>query len=402
MRECVRLHREALSTGELSKLPEVSLYSIPAFDEGRAPTRVAGETIRSAKYMVPRECVLLSKLNPRIPRVWHVQDTCSARAVCSTEFWPLTARDGLVDHDFLAHYLSSRGFREHPLISPASTTKSHQRIDLGSFLQLNILLPPLPEQRKIAAILSSADDAIEKTQAVIDQVQVVKNGLMQELLTRGLPGRHKSFKKTEIGEIPQEWEFKQGETLFTLAGGYGPSSIRFNKRGDALFIKVDAFNLHANRSWIVESKDRFQLAENPGIKTFGEGSLVFAKRGAAIFKNRVRLLRCPTAVDPNLMVLTPRSGLDAGFFRYALLHRGLFNLSDNSGIPQLNNKHLNPARFPVPPPDEQAKIEAVLSAIDARIDREENGLLALESVKSALMSVLLTGEVRVKPDTEAA
>ena len=58
---------------------------------------------------------------------------------------------------------------------------------------MGVLVPPLPEQRKIAAILSSVDDAIEKTQAVIDQVQVVKRGLMQELLTRGLPGRHTRF-----------------------------------------------------------------------------------------------------------------------------------------------------------------------------------------------------------------
>ena len=67
----------------------------------------------------------------------------------------------------------------------------------------------LPEQRKIAAILSSVDDAIEKTQAVIDQVQVVKRGLLQELLTRGMPGRHMRFKQTEIGEIPEEWEVVQ-------------------------------------------------------------------------------------------------------------------------------------------------------------------------------------------------
>lgn len=50
------------------------------------------------------------------------------------------------------------------------------------------------------------DDAIEKTQAVIDQVQVVKYGLMQELLTRGLPGRHTGFQRTEIGEIPADWD----------------------------------------------------------------------------------------------------------------------------------------------------------------------------------------------------
>ena len=64
----------------------------------------------------------------------------------------------------------------------------------------------VPEQRKIAAILSSVDDAMEKTRAVIDQVQIVKSGLMHDLLTRGLPGRHTRFKQTEIGPIPEEWE----------------------------------------------------------------------------------------------------------------------------------------------------------------------------------------------------
>ena len=71
---------------------------------------------------------------------------------------------------------------------------------------LRVSVPPLPEQRKIAAILSSVDDAIEKTRVVIDQVQVVKRGLVQELLTRGLPGRHTRFKQTEIGEMPEEWD----------------------------------------------------------------------------------------------------------------------------------------------------------------------------------------------------
>ena len=76
----------------------------------------------------------------------------------------------------------------------------------GDIERLEIPLPRIPEQHKIAAILSSVDDAIEKTQAVIDQVQVVKRGLMQELLTRGLPGRHTRFKQTEIGEIPESWD----------------------------------------------------------------------------------------------------------------------------------------------------------------------------------------------------
>ena len=82
------------------------------------------------------------------------------------------------------------------------------------------------EQRKIAAILSSVDDAIEKTQAVIDQVQVVKRGLMQELLTRGLPGRHTRFKETKIGELPAEWGALPIHTLCRVVRGSTPRPAR--------------------------------------------------------------------------------------------------------------------------------------------------------------------------------
>ena len=79
-------------------------------------------------------------------------------------------------------------------------------------------LPPLTEQRKIAAILSSVDDAIEKTQAVIDQVQVVKRGLMQELLTRGLP-QHTRYKRTEIGTLPEAWDVVTLGDIAAVKGG---------------------------------------------------------------------------------------------------------------------------------------------------------------------------------------
>ena len=89
-------------------------------------------------------------------------------------------------------------------------------------------------------------------------------------------------------------------------------------------------------------------------------------------------------------------------FMYLLIHIGLFNLSDNSAIPQLNNKHLYPLLFPVPPIDEQARIAESILAVDNRIASEEDKMIGLSKLKRALMSVLLTGEVRVTPDTEAA
>jgi type I restriction enzyme S subunit len=69
-----------------------------------------------------------------------------------------------------------------------------------------IPIPPLPEQAKIAAILSSVDEAIASTQAVIDQTRKVKQGLLQQLLTRGIG--HTKFKESAIGRIPEEWDVK--------------------------------------------------------------------------------------------------------------------------------------------------------------------------------------------------
>ena len=94
-----------------------------------------------------------------------------------------------------------------------------------------VLVPPLPEQRKIAAILSSVDDAIEKTRAVIDQTQIVKRGLMQELLTRGLPGRHTRFRQTEIGQIPEEWSLSPLSDAVFFQEGPGLRKHLFRDHG---------------------------------------------------------------------------------------------------------------------------------------------------------------------------
>ena len=103
---------------------------------------------------------------------------------------------------FLWHALR----QEVPRLARVSQGSTFSAVNKADLHTLQIPLPSSREQRKIAAILSSVDDAIEKTQAVIDQVQVVKRGLMQELLTRGLPGWYTKFKQTKIGEIPHAWE----------------------------------------------------------------------------------------------------------------------------------------------------------------------------------------------------
>src|SRR5690606_282638 len=85
------------------------------------------------------------------------------------------------------------------------------------------LSPPLPEQQKIAIILSSVDDVIEKTRAQLDKLKDLKTGMMQELLTQGIG--HTEFKDSPVGRIPKTWDVVQFKDVFTLNYGKSPKDI---------------------------------------------------------------------------------------------------------------------------------------------------------------------------------
>ncbi|MGR6432780.1 restriction endonuclease subunit S [Rhizobium sp. PAMB 3174] len=88
---------------------------------------------------------------------------------------------------------------------------AQQNLNVGALKTMPILLPPLHEQRRIAEVLSSVEEAIAATRAVIVQTRKVKHGVLERLLTRGIG--HTRLKQTEIGEIPEEWEVAPLSTL---------------------------------------------------------------------------------------------------------------------------------------------------------------------------------------------
>ncbi|MEM9463613.1 MAG: restriction endonuclease subunit S, partial [Myxococcota bacterium] len=114
-------------------------------------------------------------------------------------------------------------------------------INIRDVRRLEVPVPPLREQRKIAAILSSVDEAIEKTQVVIDRAQVVKKGLMQELLTKGLPGRHKTFKQTEVGRIPESWSAVELGSLIVSGPTNGLYKPKSEYGSGVPIVRIDTF-----------------------------------------------------------------------------------------------------------------------------------------------------------------
>jgi len=269
-------------------------------------------------------------------------------------------------------------------------------VNQSTLSNIEIDLPPLPEQKKIAEVLGSVDEAIAKTEAVIEQTQRVKQGLLQQLLTRGIG--HTKFKQTELGEIPESWEVVEGEKLFKLGGGHGPKDVDFDDNGEQLFLKVDDFNSPENADGIITAKLRFNKdKQKKRLNLYEKGVLVFPKRGAAIFKNRMQVLKERATVDPNLMCLNA-FGINAKFLMEYMLNVGLYNFSDNSGVPQLNNKHLYPMSFPVPSIAEQKEIVGIIECISQSLFSNQKKLEQLITLKKGLMFDLLTGQVRVNVD----
>lgn len=131
----------------------VWLYSMPAFDDEQEPIQTTAKEIGSKKYHVPNDTILFPKLNIRKRRFWRVQHNHDETVVCSTEFWPLIPPTDLC-LDYYQIYFNSSVFMRNPKVSTSSSTNSHKRVKEGSFNRVKLPVPPQPEQRRIAAVLS--------------------------------------------------------------------------------------------------------------------------------------------------------------------------------------------------------------------------------------------------------
>jgi len=137
--EHVNLSRAAINPGNFSD--EIfDHFSLPAFDNGRMPKADLGGSIMSNKHVVAPESVLLSKLNPRIPRIWLPNLRKSHRSVCSTEFMVVCAKPGS-SREYLFSLFTNSSFASVYGTLVTGTTGSHQRVRPESVLEMSIVIP---------------------------------------------------------------------------------------------------------------------------------------------------------------------------------------------------------------------------------------------------------------------
>jgi len=252
-----------------------------------------------------------------------------------------------------------------------------------------IIFPPLPEQRKIAEILETVDNAIEKTDRIIEKYKRIKQGLMQDLLTRGIvesdelgvmsyelrdEKKHR-FKDSLLGRIPEEWEVVELGCVGDIIYGEGLRQELYEPDGDTLVFGTGG----------IIGRAKLFLDRGPALVIPRKGSIT----SVFYIQEDQKFWIIDTA-----FYLKPQNGY-CKFIYFTLCNMDLELLNEATGVPSLSRENIKSIQIPLPPLPEQHRIASLLSQIDEAIEKEQKYKEKLERIKKGLMEDLLMGKVRV-------
>jgi len=286
---------------------------------------------------------------------------------------------------FIYHLLKSNIFKRYLINRVSGTNIKNLRKEF--LVNFTIPLPPLEEQWGIAEVLSTVDRAIEATERVIEKLERLKRGLMQELLTKGIG--HKEYKQTPIGKIPKQWEVVSLSRIARIIMGQSPPSSTYNEDGVGLpFLQGKA---EFGRIYPTP-----ELYTSKPIKVAERGDLLISVRAPVgdvnIAPYKLCIGRGLTAIRFN-----NDSAITLFYFYYfSLIKPKLEAMGKGSTFKAITKKDLESFLVPRPPIEEQKMIANTLFSIDQWIISEEERKGKLERLKRGLMELLLTGRVRVR------
>jgi len=263
-------------------------------------------------------------------------------------------------------------------------------------------LPPLPEQQKIAEILETVDNAIEKTEKIIEKYKRIKQGLMQDLLTKGIDENgnirdektHK-FKDSPLGRIPEEWEVSYVSNFTEI----NPIT-KINPKELYPFIEMEATPIMGKQYKYITLRRGFEAGSK-----FKKGDILLARITPSAENGKALLV--PDNIEIGIgstefIVFRAKENIDSNFLFYLLISDYVRSIaiglmegtSGRQRIPKYVFEKVIKVGIPKSK-SEQQRIAEILSQIDKTIEKEEQYKEKLKRLKQGLMGDLLTGKVRV-------
>ena len=316
--------------------------------------------------------------------------------VYEEDFWPHNT--SLYVRDFHGNDPYFAGFLLGSLnLARFKTGASVPTLDRNSFKTLPLVVPPLPEQKKIAHILSTVQRAIEAQERIIQTTTELKKALMHKLFTEGL--RNEPQKQTEIGPVPESWEVvKVDEFAKIQSGGTPTRDVPENWIGGTIpWVKTGEIDYCVIKD--TEEKITPVGLSNSAARIYPAGTLLMAMYGQGITRGRVGLLGVDAATNQACASITPtdEQKLSSVFLYYYFQfhYENLRKLGHGA-----NQRNMNAAlirSFPIsfPDADEQAAVVTALKSVDAKSELHNRKHNQLQDIFRTLLHELMTAKTRV-------
>ena len=339
--------------------------------------------------------ILFAKLRPNLEKVAQP----SFHGICSTDIFPITAREG-VNSKYLLYRLSSKEAYDHARRTSAGTRMP--RTSWSLFSKLEFDLPPIEEQRNIATVLQNVDEYIQKTNSVVDQLYKVRKGIVLDFLAGKLTDEN--LKETRLGpkklQIPESWKIAElGEIADVKNGVRIPpgdeyadreTGYRFVRISDLEDGEIDEEGVkhltensfeEMNRGYI-HTNDLFLTLNGHSIG--GVGLCPPELDGAHFTDNAAKITNLDEVI-PDYLHLYLQSYYGQG---------EISRFTVGSGQPKLSLFRSKRIEVLVPPISQQKGIKEVVSGINEVIRSEKKSIRELKRFKQGLIQDLLSGKVR--------
>jgi len=299
----------------------------------------------------------------------------------------------VVNRRYLYYYLDYR-YKRGDTIPVQTNSTNIRNLQYTSYLNLDTQLPPLPEQRKIASVLYAVDQAIQKTEAIIEQAQRVKRGLMQRLFHHGLEETN-DYQTTKYGSAPAHWEIKPISDLAIQVQAGGTPDTDREEFYDGKIPWIRTGELRQKRIRDPEKSITEAGFENSTARLFPKNTVLVAMYGATAGESAMLDIEA-TSNQACCGVITDEEKILPEFLFQQLLYlkENLIALGAGSGQQNISKGIISNFRVLVPQLEEQTEIASMLRIWDEEVEAGEKKREQLKRLKKGLMQDLLTGEVR--------
>ncbi len=312
------------------------------------------------------------------------------------------------DKNYLFHLLCSKDYHKAVVSTAAGSTVKHTSPKRIYTIKLPIT-QNLQEQQRIAKALSDVDALISTTEKLIQKKKNIKQGAMQNLLTgkKRLPGfgpqtKYPTYKQTELGLIPEDWEVKAlNELINDISDGPFGSNLKTEHYTTEREVRIIQLSNVGEDGWDNENVKYTTFTHAKEIQRciVPYGSIVIAKMMPA-----GRAILCPNKekmyiLGSDCVRISPNNLLDSLFFMYFSKTSFYLNqIKENtqgSTRARTSVSKLKRIEIALPSKEEQTAIANVLSSMDKEIETLNTKLEKYRNLKTAMMQQLLTGKVRL-------